>query len=126
MRVLRDAFLPFGAQCRLSPSRSIVAYASPNRLRELLCLVVQLVNCWGQCTADCLQGVKYIRILLSLSPSALFPLFRVGFLQVLHIRQMALEQFQGTEAISSVEPICRLVFIGPASAGRCKVGLLVF
>lgn len=31
----------------------------------------------------------------------------------------------GGEAIS-VEPDCRLAIIGPASASRCKVGLLVF
>lgn len=29
-------------------------------------------------------------------------------------------------AYPSVEPDCRLVFIGLASASRCKVGLLVF
>lgn len=72
-------------------------------------------------------------IYLGLEPSACSPFWvefssiYVGFASGQFLSaEMLLEAFRGAEAISSVEPICRLVFIGLASAGRCKVGLLVF
>lgn len=68
---------------------------------------------------------KAIRLFSFLS--RVFQVFMRDLRQANFSPEMLVKPFRReVEAVCSEEPICPLVFIGLASAGRCKVGFLVF